>query len=199
MNALLISGILAPIWMLFGVAWVASRCPGYSHRTHVMSELGARSKPTHRIQPFVNNYPIGILFSLFGIGLSSGLPYGLHVTLSGILIFIHGVAHIVAGIFPCDADLGLKNPSLDQKLHNIAGLVMYLSLLVACILWVQPSAIAPDWFRWYSLISAAGSVILVAYMARAMNDGLNLGLYQRLSYGILAAWSTTLAAVAIWV
>lgn len=199
MNELLIFGIAAPLWMLIGVAWVASRFPGYSHKTQVMSELGAISRPTQRIQPLVNNYPIGILFSIFGVGLLLAFPGELTAIVTGILIVSHGASHIVAGIFPCDADLGVENPSPAQKLHNIAGLVMYLSLLAACIVWALPSTVAPYWFRWYSLGSAVVSIVFVYYMARALNGGRNIGLYQRLSYGILASWSAVFSAVLIWV
>jgi hypothetical membrane protein len=196
MDKLLIFGIVAPLWMLLGVVWVAPKYPGYSHKAQVMSELGARSRPAQQLQPFVNNYPIGVLFSTFGIGLLLSFPDQLHVTVSGILILLHGASHIVAGLYPCDADLGLENPSTAQKLHNTAGFVMYLTLLVACLFWVQPSSVAPDWFRLYSLASAVASVIFTFYMVRAMKgSGSKLGLYQRLSYGILAAWSATLAVV----
>lgn len=198
MDGLLIFGVVAPLWMVLGVAWVASRYPGYSHKMQVMSELGARSRPTQQIQPLVNNYPIGILFSIFGAGLFLSFPDKLHALASGILIFIHGASHIVAGIYPCDADLGLQNPSPAQKLHNTAGLVMYLSLLAACVLWALPNSIAPGWFRWYSFASAVASLALVFYMFRAMNGGSKLGLYQRLSYGLLAAWSAALAVIVIW-
>lgn len=198
MVALLIFGIVAPLWMLVGVAWVASGFPGYSHKAQVMSELGARSRPTQKIQPFVNSYSIGISFSIFGVGLVLGFPDKLHVTVSGILMFVHGASHIVAGVSPCDADLGLKNPSPAQKLHNLAGLVMYLSLLATCLMWVLPSAVVPHWFRWYSSSSAVASVIFVVYMVRALNGDSKLGLYQRLSYGTLATWSAVLAVVLIW-
>lgn len=198
MDKLLVIGIVAPLWMLLGVVWVASKYPGYKHKAQVMSELGARSRPTEQIQPFVNNYPIGALFSIFGIGLFLNFPDNVYATVSGILFVIHGASHIVAGIFPCDADLGLEDPSPAQRLHNVAGLVMYLSLLAACILGALPIAVAPDWFKWYSLASAVVSIVFLLYMIRAMDGGPKLGLYQRLSYGILAAWSAVLAAVLVW-
>ncbi len=188
-------GVLAPLWMWAGVAWVAGQYPGYSHKEQVMSELGARARPTYFIQPLVNNHPIGVLFCLFGIGLWADAVDNSYGVTTGVLMLIQGGSHIVAGLFPCDADLGERNPSPAQKLHNLAGLVMYLSLLAACLLWVASPAVDVAWFRGYSLASALASIAMMVLMVRAFNGGGGLGLYQRASYGILAAWAAVLALV----
>lgn len=189
---LLLCGVLAPVWMLIGVAAAGRLYPGYSHRHQAMSELGARERPTTAIHPFINNYPIGILFTAFGVGVALVFRSQPVLLACAVLLMLHGVAHIVAGIFPCDADLGANGPSLAQKLHGVAGLVMYFALLAACLVWVLVEPEPWRGFRAYSLLSAAASLVSLGCMARALQRGRNFGLHQRVSYGILAVWCAVL-------
>ena len=68
------SGLLAPIWLLLGVALAGSFYPEYSHFNQAMSELGAKGSPTHALSPLLNNYPLAVLFVLFGIGVIKTFP-----------------------------------------------------------------------------------------------------------------------------
>ena len=195
MSMLLVSGVLAPLWMLFGVIVVARLYPDYNHRNQVMSELGARNRPTTRIHPWINNFPIGFWFVLFGVALLKIDPENTLLLLTGILMLIQGVTHWVTGLFPCDEDLGVPKPSRTQVIHNLAGLVMYFSLLVACLLWVFKAHHLPTWFSLYSALSAIVSVIALVFMLQAMKTYINLGLYQRINYGVLAVWVMVLSAL----
>ena len=191
---LLLCGALAPLWMLAGVFIGGRLYPGYSHRQQAMSELGARGRPTARVHPYINNYPIGILFSAFGVGVmwsmqGHTLPY-----IGGVLLLVHGVAHIVAGIFPCDADMGAANGgSIAQKIHGVAGLAMFFALWLACVSWIFIGAPAGLAFRSYSLLSAVASIVSLSFMVRSLKTGRDLGLHQRISYGIIAVWCGVLA------
>ena len=186
------SGIAAVIWMLLGVALVARMIPGYSHCLNFMSELGARGRPSAAIHPFVNNLPIGLLFFLYGLSLylNSGGHSAFHIL--GILMILHGISHWFTGLFPCDEDMGLANPSSSQVMHNLAGLVMLLTLLIACVVGAVSDALFPGWFRTYSLASAVSAVLLAVFMAKPPGNRAAPGLYQRLSYGALALWVVVL-------
>lgn len=191
---LLLCGALAPLWMLIGVYAGGRLYPGYSHRQQAMSELGARARPTTRIHPFINNYPIGLLFSAFGIGIMALLSEQPLGYCGGILLLAHGLSHIVAGIFPLDADLGAGGRlSPGHKVHGVAGLVMYFALWIACVLWIFIDTPAGQVFRVYSLLSAMASIASLGFMVRSLRSGRNMGLHQRVSYGILAVWCTALA------
>lgn len=193
---LLLCGALAPLWMLIGVYAGGRLHPGYSHRQQAMSELGARERPTTRIHPFINNYPIGILFSAFGLGVMLLMNGEQPAYAGGIVLLMHGLSHIVAGIFPCDADMGAGgNASTAQKLHGVAGLVMYFALWIACVFWIFIDTPAGMPFRIYSLLSAAASIVSLGFMVRSLKTGLNMGLHQRVSYGILAVWCVALSPV----
>lgn len=193
MEALVLSGVVAPIWMLFGVIIVARLYPGYSHNQQVMSELGARNRPTTKIHPWINNFPIGIWFVLFGIGLLKIESANNLLYLTGILMVVQGVTHWVTGLFPCDEDLGFPNPSSTQKIHNHAGVIMYFSLLIACLLWGIKTHNLPVWFSLYSVFSAGVSIVTLVLVARAFKTNINPGLYQRINYGVLAAWVVVLS------
>lgn len=190
-------GVVAPLWMLVGVIIVARLYPGYNHRQQVMSELGARNRATTKIHPWINNFPVGFWFVLFGVALLKMESVNNLLFLTGILMMVQGVSHWITGLFPCDEDLGVPNPSVGQVIHNLAGLVMYFSLLGACLLWAIKIHNLPAWFSLYSAVSALISVVALVLMLRALKTNINLGLYQRINYGVLAVWVVVLSVMLI--
>lgn len=186
------SGILAAVWMCCGVFYVARLIPGYSHTHDVMSALGAKGSPASKIHPYINNYPIGFLYILFGVFLYYGSQTNWVLSVSGILIMLHGISHLVAGVFPCDEEIASPNPTNTQKVHMFAGLVMQITLLVAVAIW---SVTSVGWFRWFSVACLAASVIFLVLMVGAMKKGRFVGLYQRVSVGSLVLWVAFLSAV----
>lgn len=195
MDLLVLAGVVAPLWMLLGVIVVARLYPGYNHRQQVMSELGARNRATTKIHPWINNLPIGFWFVLFGTALLKMEPTNNLLFISGILMTVQGISHWVTGLFPCDEDLGISNPSKAQAIHNLAGLVMYFSLLAVCLLWAVKLHSLPAWFSLYSASSALVSIVALVLMLRALKTNINLGLYQRINYGVLAAWVVVLSVM----
>jgi hypothetical membrane protein len=194
---MLLSGVVAPLWMLLGVIIVARLYPAYSHSQQVMSELGARNRPTTNIHPWINNFPIGFWFVLFGAALLKLEPNSNLLFITGILMVVQGISHWLAGLFPCDEDLGIPNPSATQIVHNVAGLVMYFSLLATCLLWAIKIHGLSAWFSLYSALSALVSIVTLVLMLRALKTNINLGLYQRINYGVLAAWVMVLSVILI--
>ena len=194
-SLLSLSGAVAAAWMLLGVVCVARLIPGYSHTHQVMSALGAKGAPTAGIHPFINNYPIGILFSVFGIYLYRSSSGSSLISISGVLILVHGLSHIVAGIFPCDEDMGASRPSPSQIIHTLSGVAMQISLLLATGMWAFSSAAEPIWFRWLSLICTVLSVTFLVLMVKAFSTNKYIGLYQRVSVGSLILWDATFSGL----
>jgi hypothetical membrane protein len=133
---LLGAGLLIPFWLFFGVLLTASRFPGYSHVDLAMSQLGAVGAPTHDFSPWVNNVPLGVLFVICAVGLLRRFRGSGLATVSALLVLVHGLASISAGVFPCDQGCLPAQPSLSQKLHNLSGLVMFVSLTLASASWI---------------------------------------------------------------
>ncbi|MFF7707889.1 DUF998 domain-containing protein [Pseudomonas sp. NPDC007930] len=187
-------GFVIPLWLLLGVAITASFYPGYSHMAQAMSALGAVGAPTQVLSPLLNNYPLGLMFVVFAIAVyfTPGLPrLG---RLSALLIGLHGVASLMAGAFPCDALCKPDVPSQAQQLHNLAGAVMLLSLLLASGIWAWLAFRLPlRGFGFISLILTVAAAASVPWMAAAAQMEQNFGLYQRFGYGVQVLWVACLA------
>ena len=135
-RALLWAGVLIPFWLLFGVWLTASQYPGYSHADFAMSRLGELGAATHGFSAWVNNFPLGVLFVLLALGLWRRFAGSRLAKASALLVLIHGLASIGAGVFPCDQGCAPLQPSTSQQIHNLSGLVMFASLTLASLLWV---------------------------------------------------------------
>ena len=180
------SGAIASVWIVAGIYIASLFYPGYSHKTQFCSELGAFNSPTQRLSPAINNYPLGLLFCLFGIFvlLTSQSTSELII---GLMVIAHGIGTLVAGYFPMDSDPFTQNPSNSCKIHSLAGVVMLLSLLVAPAIVVFESSY-PSWLRIYSLACIVGCIIFSFTFAKAFKNKSNLGVHQRLSYGFQVLW-----------
>ncbi|AUG42595.1 DUF998 domain-containing protein [Pseudomonas chlororaphis] len=189
------AGMVVPFWLLLGVAIAGLFYPGYSHLNQAMSELGALQAPTHRLSPLLNNYPLGALFVVFGLALCARFKASPLARLSGLLVVLHGLASVCTGYFSCDVGCGLEQPSSRQQVHNIAGLVMFLSLVIASALWVYlaPRLLYGKRFAWFSLLSTVLALATLPLMAKAVEAGVGFGLYQRINYGVSVIWVGALA------
>ncbi|WP_431481134.1 DUF998 domain-containing protein [Pseudomonas thivervalensis] len=198
-RALLGFGILIPFWLLLGVALTARAYPGYSHLDQAMSQLGAVGAPTHGFSAWVNNFPLGVMFVLFAVGVARRFKASRMALLSAALIFVHGLASVAAGYFSCDQGCAPIEPSVSQQSHNLAGLVMFISLTLAGALWtfLGKSLLSSPRFAQFSAVCVILAILTVMLMATALADGHLFGLYQRLNYGVSVVWIASLAVVAL--
>ena len=190
-----LSGLIASIWIIFGVFIAAKFYPNYSHSTQFCSELGAKGSPTEKLSPLLNNYPLGILFSVFGWYVYS-LDDSVMLSLAGVMIIIHGIGTFIAGYFPMDADPYTKNPSFECKVHSWAGMFVLFSLLLAPI-FVVFSDLKSSYqiaFNIFSVASVVVSIWFLMVMTKAFKNRKNAGLYQRLAYGVQLLWLAIFSA-----
>ena len=194
-----LAGLITPIWLVMGVAIAGSLYPGYSHLDQALSELGALGAPTHELSPLINNFPLGVLFVLFGVAVFATFKGSRLARLSGVLIALHGVASLGAGYFSCDVGCGLEHPSDSQNLHNLSGMLMFLTLLIASALWVYLATRVLDlkWFAWFSLACTLIALLVLPLMGQAVAAGEGFGLYQRINYGASILWVSVFAWVLI--
>lgn len=198
-RALLGLGILIPFWLFFGVALTARAYPGYSHLDQAMSQLGAVGAPTHSVSAWVNNFPLGMMFVLFAIGVARRFKASRLALLSAALILAHGLASFATGYFSCDQGCAPVQASSSQQSHNLAGLLMFLSLTLAAALWtlLGKQLLSSSRFGIFSAICVILAIVTVALMATALADGRLFGLYQRLNYGVSVVWVAALAIVVL--
>ncbi|WP_423395247.1 DUF998 domain-containing protein [Burkholderia sp. LMG 21824] len=191
-----VSGMLAPLWLAMGVTLVAHFYPGYSHIRQAMSELGAVGAPTHQWSPFINNFPLAFWFVAFGCAVWQTFPESRLARTSAVLLVVHGLANVVTGTWSCDVGCRLDAASSSQRIHNLAGLVMALSLLGANVLWTVLGKRVLG-LGWLSALSAVTTLVCLAtlpLMVQAAGTGGPFGLYQRINYGVSIAWVGVLAA-----
>ncbi len=174
---------MIPFWLLLGVALTALASPGYSHLEQAMSQLGAEGAPTRGFSAWLNNFPPGLWFMLFALGVARQFRGSRLALLSAALIFVHGLASLATGYFSCDQGCVRAPPSLSQQIHNLSGLVMFISLTLAALLWVflGKRLLSSSGFAVFSAICVILSITTVAMMAKAFADGHLFGLYQRLN------------------
>ncbi|WP_087501829.1 DUF998 domain-containing protein [Pseudomonas sp. SID14000] len=196
---LLASGLLIPLWLLAGVWLTAQAYPGYDHLQQAMSQLGAVGSPTHSWSPLVNNYPLAALFALFAWGLARCWRGSKLALLSAAMVLLHGIGSMGTGWFPCDQGCAPAQPSTSQQLHNLSGLLMFLSLTLASALWawLGNRIAGSQAFALLSLTCVILAIVTVALMGQAAQSGQLFGLYQRLNYGVSVIWIASLAWVSL--
>lgn len=191
------SGLIATIWIIFGVYITGRFYSGYSHSKQFCSELGAKGSPTEKLSPLINNYPLGFLFCFFGWYLTQLSNVSILVNITGWLVIVHGVGTWVAGYFPMDADPLTKNPTFNCKVHSWAGFIMLLSLVVAPILiTLSPTTETISlYFRIFSIFSVVAAIYYLFAMAKAFKTQRNPGIHQRISYGFQLIWLSIFSLV----
>ncbi|WP_445360914.1 DUF998 domain-containing protein [Microbulbifer sp. EKSA005] len=185
-------GFISLVWMVVGVTLAGAKYSGYSHSRQFCSELGAVGSPTQKLSPLINNYPLGILFFLFGLHIIQIEQAPVVLTIIGVLIIIHGIGTWVAGYFPMDADPYTKTPGLECQIHSWAGMLMLLSLLIAPLLSTFISYFSIE-FRLFSTACLLASIYFTVTLKKAYEEKTNPGLHQRLSYGAQLIWLTGLS------
>jgi len=182
-------------WLVLGVYYAGSLTPGFDHVSQLMSELGARGSRTENISPLINNYPIGVLFVVFGLGVYLKSQSEKHKVLASTLFIVHGLGSIFAGAFSCDMGCPLVGGSLDQNIHTLSGLVMFSSLSAACLMWCSPifNLTGNGVFSRFSLVCLVLASVFLLITTVTLFLGEYAGLFERLSYGVLCAWLLVLA------
>lgn len=191
-------GLLAPIWIVASVTYSGMIYPGYSHIDQAMSELHAVGSPIEEIAPFINHYPLAILFAGFGFFVMSYF-YSRAAKVAGFLILLHGVATLSAGYFPCDAGCVPEVPSTTHMVHGLSGLVVLLTLLIAPAIWafIANRELQIAWFGWLSAAVLLGQILMMMPVIESTSTGQSFGLYQRLAYGLPLTWVFVFALLLI--
>tara|TARA_B110000196_G_scaffold318236_1_gene333130 strand:+ start:1114 stop:1737 length:624 start_codon:yes stop_codon:yes gene_type:complete len=189
-------GLIAPIWLLVGVTVAGILYPGYSHYNQAMSELHAIGSPIQSISPFINNYPLGILFIGFGLFLFSSIKNA-PSKVSSVMIIFHGLGSITAGYFPCDEGCNPESTSFNQTMHGVGAVIMTLTFLIVPAIWafISKKVLNNKWFGWVSIACVLFQIAIMPLMGQALESGVGFGLYQRFGYGIPMIWLLLFSAL----
>jgi Protein of unknown function (DUF998) len=139
------------------------------------------------------------LFALFAWGIARRWRGSRLAMVSAVLLLLHAVGSLGTGWFACDQGCAPDQPSTSQQLHNLSGLLMFLSLTLASGLWVWLGARVADSraLAVTSLVCTLGAIITIGFMGQAMQSGELFGLYQRLNYGVGVVWVAAIAGYSL--
>ncbi|WP_029511306.1 DUF998 domain-containing protein [Marinobacterium stanieri] len=181
------TGLVASIWIVMGIYIASLFYPNFSHSKQFCSELGATGSPTQRLSPAINNYPLGLLFVLFGYYIATSESSPAETIAVGAMIIVHGVCTWICGFFPMDADPYTDKPSTSCNIHSWSGVVMLVSFIVAPAIIVFSSTY-PGVLRVLSAACLVGCLFFSYTLSLAFKAKTNPGLHQRLSYGFQILW-----------
>jgi Protein of unknown function (DUF998) len=190
-------GIVAPLLWATTVIYAGSRHPEYSHVSQYVSDLAARGSSTqHLMQASAFILP-GLMTAAFGVLL--GRIAGRVAGIGSALLIVSGLARATAGVFvPDPLDRALP-PSLEEQIHNAAGMLYVMTLILAVVVWMIASATHPRpsiWFSSYSLVTFVAAIAAPpALIAAGVATAADVGLFQRAMLGTLNASILTLACI----
>jgi len=188
-----LAGIAGPLLWLAAWIYCGSIRPGYDPINQAISELAERGSVTESIMRPMGFYGPGLLVSIFGFCIWKFSPY----RAVSFFVTLNGLSRIIAGLFPCDTGCPAIATSFSQGMHNAAGSLSALSLIVAAILysWRARKIQSANWLAWYSIAAAVVSLVFVGLVARSgfTPDRIDLGLFQRLGFGLMNLWVALLA------
>jgi hypothetical protein len=199
-RTLLTFGVLAgPLFTLVALVQVLTR-DGFDLSRHPLSLLSLGDLGWIQITNFVVS---GLLAVGFAVGLRRVLRGGRGATWGPRLLALYGVGLVAGGVFVADPALGFPPGTPDgipdqfswhAILHAIAPPLAFLSLIVACFMFVRRFAGFGQ--RGWAAYSAATSVACLALGAWPGQDGLSvrLAIAQVIAWAwvfVLAAWLLT--------
>lgn len=159
-----ISGIAGAAVVLLSTVIGGAAFPGYSHARQYISELGANGAPPGNWITYAGFLPAGILLVVFAISAAKALPRSRWTALAMFGIGVYAFGYLNSVPFRCDYGCRPEDPSTSQILHNLGGLIGYLSApLTLLVIAVQ----ARHWpqarfLQWFAGVAAAVSLIAIA-------------------------------------
>ena len=125
---LILCGIVAPIIWFLAILITGILRPEYSHISRVISVLGSRDTPFSKAYNYVGLMPAGIL--TFSLAMFRRLKSKQVFYISSGSVFIMGIAHFLAGIFPCDPGC-YPVITLSGRLHMLTGMMAMFAGIIA--------------------------------------------------------------------
>jgi hypothetical membrane protein len=197
-KALLTAGVVSgPLFYFVAIVQMLTR-PGFDIRRHALSMLSLGDLGWIQMANFVVT---GVLIILCAAGLRHILRGGKGGTWGPLLIGIFGLGAIAAGLFPPDPGLGFPpgapeamptTMSGHASVHALAFSVSFLSLIVACFVFVRAflSRGQPGW----AIYSAASAILAPAFIVWGMSNLNMLGVMIAIAGAFAFGWVSAIAA-----
>ncbi len=192
-------GILAPVLWAGAIIFCGSLRPEYNHLTQYVSELGERGSSTEYVIRYAGFVPTGLMHVAFAAFLYAVFKGRRLAAIAAMLLALNGVARIGAGLFPCEVGCAGPRLLLSQKLHSLSSGVGFFALIGAAVLWgiVLRRYRSLRGFSLYSVVSGILGLVFLGAMLWDAESRTGIGLYERLSTGVLSLW-VLVFAVRLW-
>jgi hypothetical membrane protein len=196
-KCLLWIGVVAPLFIVGLVLIAAAVTSNYSHFRHAVSTLGADSMP----YPAVLNVAMivyGLLMWAFAYGLYDQLGRDRRARVTSIMIAVHGLGVLVAGVLHDDILKAGETISAEAIVHSTFAVASYFALVAAMCVFSYFVRRSPSWkgLVWFTSIAIATSMPLLFLFVFKIGSG--LGLFQRVGYGITLFWMFVVTLRIIW-
>ncbi|MEO3926193.1 DUF998 domain-containing protein [Micromonosporaceae bacterium B7E4] len=200
-RVLLCCGVVGPpLFVLVFLVDGATRA-GYDPTYHPVSALSLGPRGWIQITNFVLT---GLLLLGFAVGLRRALRPGRADLWGPLAVGVFGLGLLLSGVFVMDpahgyppgAPLDGIATSLPGVLHDNLGIVVFVSVPVACFVLARRSAGRPTGRGWvgYDLLTGlAGLALFVTFGTAWEADHPSTGLIQRVMIAVDWAWITVLA------
>lgn len=189
---LLVGGVVAgPIFLVVGLVQAFTR-PGFDITRHPLSLLSNGDMGWIQITNFLAS---GLLVIAGAIGMRQALHSGRGRTWGPILLSVHGLGQIGAGIFRADPALGFppgtpadaSTISTAGLLHFITGAAGFLAFIAACFVMARRfAALQQRGWAIYSVIT--GVAFLAGFIGIASGSG-NSWTLLGFWIGVVLAWT----------
>lgn len=188
-----LSGLLAAILAIIVIAIGAHFEAGFTHTTHLVSELNAQGSSHPYLIGYLGFIPIGLLTLTFLWALKQALPRSAKATTALSFIASVGIDWLVTTLAPCDKGCPSSGDiSISQQIHIISGVISLLLPPIGILLLIsllKQTGVG----RSISVLALASAACFITFFALLAGDALSNmhGLIQRINlvlfYGFLSA------------
>ncbi|MFS0726823.1 DUF998 domain-containing protein [Paenibacillus sp. 1P07SE] len=200
-NALLLCGAFGSLLFMLVFLLDGATRPDYNPIYHPVSALSLGERGWIQTANFLI---AGLLLTAFAIGIRRALRPGSGAVWGPFWLSLFGIGLFFSGVFPMDpmqnyppgAPSGvLTDVSSAHLIHDVFGIVVFLSLPLACFAFARAFAKrARPWWAIYSLLTGLVTLVLFFYYGMAWeNDSEAGGLLQRAMLMTGLVWMTLVA------
>ncbi len=192
---LLLAGVAGPSVFALSVIVGGELRTDYSHIDQFISELGESGASYAWVMNYFGFMLSAGLILLFVLTFRTCFPKNLVNAVGSIFLAIFAVNVFLAGIFSCDLGCPAVDRSREQELHDLVSIIAFPAFVLGVIVWGVSFCRTETWrrFGWYSLATAAASIIVLVAMIRSEAEREGTGAYQRLFLALLFGWLMALA------